>query len=111
MRLVDWTGQRLAAFSFTLYVVHVPVLGLMRALYPPLTTGQLSPDDPSHMLVYAVMLGGIVLAAYLFHLPFEAQTNRLRKLIKRLRSAPAIGRSVTSPLRGMENKKSSYDHS
>ncbi|QYF92786.1 acyltransferase [Massilia sp. PAMC28688] len=88
--LARW-GERLAAFSFTLYVVHVPLLLFAKTkLAPGLDKGRLSPDDPSSLLVYALLLGAVVLAAWLFHLPFEAQTGRLRLLLRRLGARQAV---------------------
>lgn len=82
--LACW-GEHLAAFSFTLYVIHVPLLLFIRGkLAPWLDSGRLSPDDPATLLVYGAMLAAIVLAAWLFYLPFEAQTYRVRTLLKQL---------------------------
>ncbi|MBP1204728.1 lipopolysaccharide/colanic/teichoic acid biosynthesis glycosyltransferase/peptidoglycan/LPS O-acetylase OafA/YrhL [Duganella sp. 1411] len=93
MRPLVALGTFLAGFSFTLYVVHVP---LLRALWAYRGGAPLSPNDPASMAVYAAMLAIVVSLAYLFHLPFEAQTARLRRLIKRGRTggklvAPAAG--------------------
>lgn len=83
-RLLARWGERLAAFSFTLYVVHVPLLLWMRPRACPwFDNGRLSPQDPASLLIYGALLGAIVLAAWLFHLPFEAQTYRLRSAIRR----------------------------
>jgi peptidoglycan/LPS O-acetylase OafA/YrhL len=81
-------GERLAAFSFTLYVVHVPLLLAMRGQVAPcLPDGRLSPDSALHFAIYAGMLAALVLLAWLFHLPFEAQTGRLRRWLHRLRTS------------------------
>ena len=45
--------------------------------------GRLAPDHLGDFAIYAGMLVAIILLAYLFHLPFEAQTHRLRRAIKR----------------------------
>lgn len=82
LRTAGAIGQRAAAFSFTLYVVHVPFLYLLRRLYSPLSHAGLSPHNFADFGVYLVMLGLIVGLAYLFHLPFEAQTLRVRGAIK-----------------------------
>ncbi len=76
-------GGVLAGFSFTLYVLHVPVIQLFQYLYARQGGEQLSPERFSHFGVYLVMVGMIVLCAWLFHLPFEAQTYRVRALAKR----------------------------
>lgn len=82
VRIATAAGTRIAAFSFTLYVVHVPLLFLLRNLYAPLAQDDLSPHDLGHLGVYAAMLGLIVFLAFLFHLPFEAQTHSVRNWIK-----------------------------
>jgi lipopolysaccharide/colanic/teichoic acid biosynthesis glycosyltransferase/peptidoglycan/LPS O-acetylase OafA/YrhL len=83
MRPLVALGTFLAGFSFTLYVVHVP---LLRALWAYRGGAPLSPNDPASMAVYAAMLAIVVSLAYLIHLPFEAQTARLRRWIKRGRA-------------------------
>lgn len=74
----------LAPFSFTLYVIHYPLLYLIKHLGPAFGIGQLSTTDPGSVLVYCALFAGIVAFAWLFHLPFEAQTNRVRSFVKRL---------------------------
>ncbi|MES3022061.1 MAG: acyltransferase [Pseudomonadota bacterium] len=70
-------------FSFTLYVVHVPLIGLLTyyglAWYG---TRRLLPADGASALIYAGVLAGIVAFAYLFYLAFEANTPRVRRLVK-----------------------------
>ena len=68
-----------ASFSFTLYVMHVPLLHMLSAY----RGGEpLSVDDTASMVVYASMLAIVVSLSYLLHLPFEAQTHKLRRFIK-----------------------------
>ncbi|RFP15478.1 hypothetical protein D0T25_20445 [Duganella sp. BJB488] len=73
-------GAFLASFSFTLYVVHIP---LQQMLWTYRGGAPLSPRQPASLAVYAAMLAVVVALAYLFHLPFEAQTARLRRRIRR----------------------------
>jgi len=73
-------GKLLAGFSFTLYVVHIP---LQRMLWSYRDGALLSPHAPASLAVYAAMLAVVLALAYLFHLPFEAQTARLRQFIRR----------------------------
>ena len=77
--LLAAAGERLSAFSFTLYVVHVPLL-----LYLASVSGgvRLSPDDPMSLLAYTALLAVLVVTAWLLYLPFEAQTYRLRRAVK-----------------------------
>ena len=75
-------GAALAAFSFTLYVVHVPLIQLFHYLHARRGDTVLSPVHLSHLGWYLLMVAGIVFAAWLFHLPFEAQTHRVRSAVK-----------------------------
>jgi len=52
---------------------------------------QLSPHTPSHYLIYVAMFLVLVLGAYFFHLPFEANTFRVRQWLK----AQLFARSAT----------------
>lgn len=83
---LDWldrTGRFFANFSFTLYVLHVPVILLMgHLLASMLGLGQLSPYRLSHYLMYAGMYLVLVVGAYLFYLPFESNTPRVRQWLK-----------------------------
>ncbi|CAH0302269.1 hypothetical protein SRABI118_04442 [Massilia sp. Bi118] len=83
---LDWldrTGRFFANFSFTLYVLHVPLILLMgHLLASMLGLGQLSPYRLSHYLMYASMYLVLVVGAYLFYLPFESNTPRVRQWLK-----------------------------
>jgi peptidoglycan/LPS O-acetylase OafA/YrhL len=83
-RIVRRLGGMLAGFSFTLYVVHVPLLRALTGHMAPLRQARLAPDRIGDLAIYAGMLAAIILLAYLFHLPFEAQTRRLRRRVKRI---------------------------
>ncbi|MGI4842607.1 MAG: acyltransferase family protein [Janthinobacterium lividum] len=87
-RLAKLAGL-LAPFSFTLYVIHYPLIHLAEFLHGPAGTQTLSTSDPASLLVYAALFAAIVVFAYLFHLPFEAHTYRLRRFVKRMVIAPA----------------------
>jgi peptidoglycan/LPS O-acetylase OafA/YrhL len=84
--MLDWldrTGRFFANFSFTLYVLHVPLIAVMGHLMLSLFgIGQLSPHIQAHYLVYAAMYLVLVVGAYWFHLPFEANTVRVRQWLK-----------------------------
>jgi peptidoglycan/LPS O-acetylase OafA/YrhL len=80
---VDRAGRFFADFSFTLYVLHVPLIAVMGHLIWSISgKGQLSPSVFSHYLIYAGMYALLVVAAYLFHLPFEANTPGVRRWLK-----------------------------
>ncbi len=89
----------LAPFSFTLYVIHYPLLYLIKHLGQPYGISHLSPTDPASMLVYGALFAGIVAFAWLFHLPFEAQTNRLRRFVKRILLEPRDAAYSGAPMR------------
>lgn len=77
-------GDFFAQFSFSLYVIHVPLILLMRHLNARrLGIEELDPDRLSDFALYLSMVLVIVLLAWLFHLPFEAQTYRVRRRLKR----------------------------
>ena len=76
-------GSVLAGFSFTLYVIHIPLLVLLTHFWSPLRAGRLSPYQLSSLATYGFILAGLLVASYLFHLPFEAQTHRVRDYLKR----------------------------
>ncbi|KFC62635.1 Acyltransferase family protein [Massilia sp. LC238] len=88
-RLAKLAGL-LAPFSFTLYVIHYPLIYLAEFLHDPIGTQTLSTSDPASLLVYRALFVAIVVFAYLFHLPFEAHTYRLRRFVKRMVLAPAV---------------------
>jgi hypothetical protein len=89
-RLANIAGL-LAPFSFTLYVIHYPLIHLAEFVHDPIRAQTLSTSDPASLLVYAGLFVAIVVFAYLFHLPFEAHTYRLRRFVKQMLLAPATG--------------------
>ncbi|WP_426195126.1 acyltransferase family protein [Massilia sp. DWR3-1-1] len=84
-------GRYFAEFSFTLYVIHVPLIQMMKHGILKLTgVGQLSPSNPVHLAWCAGMLCLVIASAWLFYLMFESRTPTIRKWAKRklLRAAP-----------------------
>ena len=80
---LDRTGRFFANFSFTLYVLHVPMIVVMGyVLRSVFGIAQLSPHSMLHFLIYAGMYLMLVLGAYLFYLPFESNTPRVRQWLK-----------------------------
>lgn len=71
-----------AGFSFTHYAIHIPLIGFAGFLFPDLARNRLIPNSLAHLLAYAGTFAVIVTTAYLFHLPFEANTGRLRTILK-----------------------------
>lgn len=84
--MLDWldrTGRFFANFSFTLYVLHVPMIVVMGHLISSLFgIVQLSPFRMAHYFIYAGMYLMLVVCAYCFYLPFEANTFRVRQSLK-----------------------------
>jgi peptidoglycan/LPS O-acetylase OafA/YrhL len=86
-------GTFFAEFSFSLYVLHVPLIGLLR--YWALKhwgLRELSPHEPLHFAIYLGMLATLLVGAYLSYRLFESRTYRIRRLLKRMllqRPAPA----------------------
>ena len=76
-------GSFFAGFSFSLYVIHVPLIFLLRHLNQrQLGIDELDPASLSDFGLYLSIVAVIVLLAWLFHLPFEAQTYRVRRRLK-----------------------------
>ncbi len=73
----------LSSFSFTLYVVHVPLLGLMRhAGKYWYGAEQVGATHWSDLAIYAAMLLFVLVFAYGFYLLFEARTAAVRRAVK-----------------------------
>ena len=90
--VLDWTdrtGRFFANFSFTLYVVHVPMIAVMGHLMMSLFDfGQLSPYRFSHYFIYAGIYFVVVVGAYWLYLPFESNTPRVRQWLKSQTTVP-----------------------
>ena len=81
-------GARLAAFSYTLYLSHFPLLLVMRSWHTPYAT-----VSAESILTYFAKIAVCLAAAWVLYLPFERNTARFRRLL-RARSATDI---VPSP--------------
>jgi peptidoglycan/LPS O-acetylase OafA/YrhL len=83
VRLLKTVGEFWAKFSFTLYVIHVPLLMQikywMRNFF---AIHSLSPEKPSHLAIYFAIVSVIVLFSYVFYLLFEAHTPKVRRFLK-----------------------------
>lgn len=91
-------GNFFANFSFSLYVLHVPLIGLLQYwCAEQFRLRQLSPDEPLHYAIYGAMLAFLLIASYLSYRLFEAQTYRIRRLAKRyLLQRPAQGAAAAA---------------
>jgi peptidoglycan/LPS O-acetylase OafA/YrhL len=79
--LEHW-GMRLAAFSYTLYLTHYPVLALWDHFGP----ARYDTINVVSLLGYGGKIVSCLFLAWLLYLPFEAQTARVRTWL-RLRSS------------------------
>jgi peptidoglycan/LPS O-acetylase OafA/YrhL len=79
------TFKFFADFSFSLYVLHVPLIMLMKHVADTsFGLSQLSPARPLHFAIYLGMLAALLGGSYLSYLLFESQTYRVRRLLKDL---------------------------
>lgn len=67
-------GAPLAAFSYTLYLTHYPLLYLMRTWHSPFATFSLT-----SLYFYAIKVLACLFVAWLFYLPFERNTSTARR--------------------------------
>jgi peptidoglycan/LPS O-acetylase OafA/YrhL len=82
-RRIAPVAHLLSEFSFTLYVIHVPVIKLMRHIgMQAFGRGRLSPSEPLDYAIYLGMLLALLLAAYVSYLLFESHTFRIRRALK-----------------------------
>lgn len=86
-------GARLAGFSYSLYLIHYPVLNLIRKWAEP------SPHVGAwSMGLFLIRIVLCVVVGNLFYLCFERQTPQLRRWLRALGgSAPASASSELSP--------------
>jgi peptidoglycan/LPS O-acetylase OafA/YrhL len=78
-------GKFFADFSFSLYVLHLPLIFLLKHVaLTQFGLRQLSPNEPLHFAVYLGMLATLLLGSYLSYLLFESQTYRIRRIVKDL---------------------------
>lgn len=86
-------GHFFAEFSFSLYVLHVPMIALLKHwVLAPMGLKQLSPHEPLHFALFLGLLAALIGGAYVSYLLFESRTYQIRGLLKRLllqRGAPA----------------------
>jgi len=93
------TGKFFAEFSFSLYVLHVPVIGVLHYwVRTHLGVERLSPFEPLHTALFFAMLAFILLAAYLSYLLFESRTYRIRTAIKKDMLRRQVPQSKGRPL-------------
>ena len=99
VRRLGAIGKFFAEFSFSLYVLHVPVIGVLHYWCTTrLGADRLSPADALHTVLYVGMLGTLMVTAYLSYLLFESRTYRIRNAIKQNLTGRRLPRSDSRPL-------------
>jgi len=97
LRYLRILGKWLSEFSFTLYVLHVPVIDL--AQYVGRTwfgREKLDPASAGDFAIYFALLAILVASAWLFYLLFERNTYRVRRFAKAivLRNRPKVATPI-----------------
>lgn len=102
MRQVRTVARTLSEFSFTLYVSHVPAIALLRHVGAAwLGRERLSPHLTHDYLLYLCAASLLIGVAFLMYLAFEANTNRVRRIMKNklLQRGQRHGHIVAAPLK------------
>lgn len=88
-------GKLFADFSFSLYVLHLPLIELLQYVAAQrFNLHQLSPKLPLHYALYAAMFAFLLAGSYLSYRLFEAHTYRVRRLVKEWLMRPAAPRQA-----------------
>lgn len=90
---VDKYGVYLAAFSYTLYLTHQPVLDLISAYF---LKGQKSVAiEFSSILGYIIVISICLIVSYIVYWLFERRTHELRSFLKKKNCASKKGYSIS----------------
>jgi peptidoglycan/LPS O-acetylase OafA/YrhL len=95
---LEGAGTKLAAFSYTLYLTHYPLL----QLWDSYVHEKFVTLDFHTLLYYAAKLTSCLLVAWLLYLPFEAQTARVRDLMRRRWVAHSTASAFAQPTKARE---------
>lgn len=76
-RCINRAGTRLAAFSYTLYLTHIPVMRLLEYLGAP----RFSAVTPYSLMLYAGWLAVAMVTAWCVYMVFERNTPRVRRMV------------------------------
>ncbi|MET0858733.1 MAG: acyltransferase [Telluria sp.] len=83
-RFTSRYGKFFADFSFSLYVMHLPLTFLLQYWSASIGIKQLDPALPLHFALFLGGLAFVLAGSYASYLLFEAQTYRVRRLLKQL---------------------------
>ena len=85
LRRVRILANYLSEFSFTLYVLHVPVIQVLQHFARTwFGREKLDPSSAADFAIYFAILGILLATSYLAYLLFERNTYRVRRVVKRL---------------------------
>ena len=73
-------GSGLAAWSYSLYLIHRPILYLWSNFHDSNTTNQFNAYS---IVMYLVKIGSCLAGGWLFWLLFEGRTDQVRRLLKK----------------------------
>lgn len=82
---VERAGALFAAFAYTLYLTHYPVLSLWN-LYGPAKSAAV---DGLALAVFVAKVASCLIIAWLLYLPFEGRTSAFRRWCRRLNAQSA----------------------
>jgi len=98
LRILGKFAKTFSEFSFTLYVIHLPSIALLRHVGRTyFGRDQLNPHQPIDYAIYAGAAVVLVLMAYASYLLFESQTYRVRRALKGLLLKPAQKEALRVP--------------
>ncbi len=75
-----WLAKNFAGFSYSLYVLHFPLLMLIRAKWLPILRWQ---PDAMHLLEGSAIASGVILYAFLIAYMTERKTSTVRSWVRR----------------------------
>ena len=79
-KMLDAVGSKIAAFSYTLYLTHYPILYLWEYFMP----GRHDIVDLETIMWYIIRIASCVILGWMLYLPFEMQTTRARKWLLKI---------------------------
>lgn len=88
LRLLEAAGRPLAAFSFSLYLIHQPLLDLALGVASP----RRASVDFASLALLAGLMAGLLICAWVFSRLFESTTPVLRARILATDHAPPVDR-------------------